>query len=56
MLEFIAANWLWIVFIAAMLAMHRGGSCGSHNHGNQGSHQQSDRPAGTRRSDDGAHR
>ena len=23
MIEFLASNWLWIVFIVAMLAMHR---------------------------------
>ena len=35
MIEFIAANWIWIVLIAAMVLMHRGG-CGSH--GSHGSH------------------
>ena len=31
MIEFLAANWLWIVLLVAMLAMHRGG-CGMHSH------------------------
>lgn len=33
MIEFLAANWLWIVFLIAMVAMHRHGGCGGHNHG-----------------------
>lgn len=38
MIEFLAANWLWIVFVIAMVAMHRHGGCGSHGHG--GGHDQ----------------
>lgn len=30
MTEFLATNWLWIVFLLAMLAMHRHGGCGMH--------------------------
>ena len=30
MTEFLATNWLWIVFVVAMLAMHRHGGCGMH--------------------------
>ena len=32
MIEFLAANWLWIVLIVAMVAMHRHGGCGMHGH------------------------
>ena len=28
--EFLAANWLWIVAVIAMVAMHRRGGCGMH--------------------------
>jgi hypothetical protein len=39
MIEFLAANWLWIVLIGAMVLMHRGGGCGSHgSHGGHGGH------------------
>ena len=31
MTEFLATNWLWIVFVFAMLAMHRHGGCGMHH-------------------------
>jgi len=37
MIEFLTANWLWILFIVAIVAMHRGGGCGSHGHANHGS-------------------
>ena len=29
---FLAANWLWIVLVVGMLAMHRRGGCGMHGH------------------------
>jgi hypothetical protein len=32
MINFLTANWLWIVFVVAMLAMHRHGGCGMHGH------------------------
>lgn len=32
MTDFLATNWLWIVFLVAMLAMHRHGGCGMHGH------------------------
>jgi hypothetical protein len=32
MTDFLAANWLWIVLVVAMFAMHRGG------HGSHGRH------------------
>ena len=39
MIDFLAANWLWIVLIGAFLWMHsRGGGCGmhgNHRHGGQ---------------------
>ena len=31
MTEFLATNWLWIVFLVMMLAMHRHGGCGMHS-------------------------
>ena len=56
-LEFIAANWLWIVFVVAMIAMHRGGGCGSHgSHGGHSTHDQADRSAGAGRAHHEAHR
>jgi hypothetical protein len=36
-IEFLTANWLWILFVLAMVAMHRHGGCGGHNRG-QASH------------------
>ena len=34
MIEFLSANWLWLVFIGFFLAMHAGGhGCGMHGHG-----------------------
>lgn len=33
MIEFLTANWLWILFVLAMVAMHRHGGCGGHHHG-----------------------
>ena len=32
MIEFLTGNWLWIVLLVAMLAMHRHGGCGMHSH------------------------
>ena len=33
MIEFLAANWLWIAAIAFFVAMHRSGhGCGMHGH------------------------
>jgi hypothetical protein len=35
MIEFLTANWVWIVLVVALFVMHRGGGCGghaSHNH------------------------
>ena len=32
MTGFLAANWPWIVFLVAMLTMHRHGGCGMHSH------------------------
>ena len=36
MIEFLAANWHWMVFVIAMVAMHRRGGCGGHSHGHGG--------------------
>ena len=36
MIEFIDANWLWVLLIAAMVLIHRRGGCGSH--GSHGTH------------------
>ena len=34
MIEFLAAYWLWIAFVIAMVTMHRhGAGCGGHGHG-----------------------
>ncbi len=31
MVEFLAANWVWILVVAVFIAMHRGGhGCGTH--------------------------
>ncbi len=40
MIEFLAANWLWILGIGAFLWLHtRGGGCGSHaDHDGHGRH------------------
>ena len=32
MTDLIAANWIWIVFVGLMVAMHRHGGCGAHGH------------------------
>lgn len=40
MTEFLATNWMWIVFVFAMLAMHRHGGCGMHHSHHQ--HHQTD--------------
>lgn len=54
MTDFLAANWVWIVLVVALLAMHRGGGCGSH--GSHTSHSQPDPAARSGRADDEAHR
>ena len=54
MIEFISANWVWIVFVVAMIAMHRGGGCGSH--GNHREHRQTDRSPVAGDPEHGAHR
>lgn len=44
-IEFLAANWLWIAFATVMVAMHRRGGCGGHHHGpgrNHDHHEQHD--------------
>jgi len=60
MIDFLAANWLWIVLIAAFVALHRrGGGCGSHgSHGGHGhgNHDQRERPAGADREQHAGHR
>lgn len=40
MIEFLAANWLWIAAIVFFVVMHRGGhGCGMHgSHGSHGGH------------------
>ena len=44
MIEFLAANWLWIAVVVFFVAMHRGGhGCGMHGH----HHQDQSRQAGT---------
>ena len=35
MIEFLTANWLWILLIAGFVLLHRGG-CGSHGTGHDG--------------------
>ncbi len=50
MIDFLAANWLWIAAIALMLAMHRGGhGCGMHGrhdrHADGADRADEDRPA-----------
>lgn len=30
MTEFLTTNWLWLVFLVAVLVMHRHGGCGMH--------------------------
>lgn len=55
MIDFLTANWLWIALIALVVAMHRGGGCGSHgNHGGHGRHDQRD--AGPGRDEHAGHR
>ena len=54
MIQFITANWLWIVAIVAMVAMHRRGGCGSHGgHGGHGGHGHSQRAPDERAADAG---
>jgi hypothetical protein len=44
-IEFLAANWVWIAAIALFIAMHRGGhGCGGH-----GQHQQKSADSDTER-------
>jgi hypothetical protein len=43
-IEFLVANWLWIVFVIAMVAMHRHGG---HDHGR--SERPTERPDAARR-------
>lgn len=47
MIDFLAANWLWILLIGAFVLMHtRGGGCGmhgSHGHGGHQDHRESGR-------------
>ena len=40
MIEFLTTNWLWILFVLAMVAMHRHGGCGDHSHSHSHSHSQ----------------
>ena len=60
MIEFLSANWLWIVLIGAMGAMHRGRGCGGHgrghDHGSHGSRTGADRSAGAARDGHAGHR
>ena len=58
MIEFLAANWVWIVLVGAVLAMHRGGGCGSHGHGSHsgGDQQHHDRQPTVDRGDHTTHR
>lgn len=54
MIEFLAANWLWIAAIVFLVAMHRSGhGCGMHG-GHH--HQGTDRSAHQNRTSTGAHR
>ena len=50
MLDFLAANWRWIMLVGAFLLMHsRGGGCGmhgSHGHGDHSSHGEHREPQG----------
>jgi len=57
MIDFLSANWLWILLVVGFVALHRRrGGCGSHGHANHGSGAQ-DRPAvGGRRGDHAGHR
>lgn len=58
MIEFLAANCVWIVLVGAVLAMHRGGGCGSHGHGSHSgaNHQQHDRQPTVDRDEHTTHR
>lgn len=45
MLEFLAANWVWIAFVVVFIVMHRGGhGCGMSGH-RHGSDETAGRPA-----------
>ena len=42
-IEFLAANWLWIALLAAIFVMSRGhGGCGMHGHGHHQDRSQND--------------
>jgi len=56
MIEFLTSNWVWIVLVAALVAMHRGGGCGSHGHRNHGNRARTDRTAGGDRDEHAGHR
>lgn len=45
MIEFLAANWLWIAALVFVVLMHRGGhGCGMHGgHGHQHDHHRDER-------------
>lgn len=48
MIDFLAANWVWIAALALLIAMHRGGhGCGMHGSHSSHNHQPTDhgRPA-----------
>ena len=56
MIEFLAANWLWIVFVVAMLAMHRRGGCGGHGSHNRSAQVKDERAGGGERKEPGSPR
>ena len=56
MIDFLSANWVWIALVVAMLAMHRGGGCGSHGGHGHDKHDQRDRPADADREQHAGHR
>lgn len=56
MIEFLTANWLWLLFIVTIVAMHRGGGCGSNGHANHGNRSGADRPSGGDRDEHAGHR
>jgi len=53
MIDFLAANWLWIAAVVFFVAMHRRGhGCGMHSHHHEGT----DRSADDDRTATSAHR
>jgi hypothetical protein len=56
MMEFVAANWLWIVVIVAVVAMHRGGGCGGHSNHRTRNNAADDRATGANTFGEGSHR